>query len=90
MYHDVVDEAGEDDSGFPTPDAARYKLEAGAFGQHLDVIASAGGDPRLITDLGSGSSLPLLVTFDDGGVSAHTHIAPQLELRGWRGHSLLG
>jgi peptidoglycan/xylan/chitin deacetylase (PgdA/CDA1 family) len=29
---------------------------------------------------------PLFITFDDGGRSAYTHIAPQLEKQNWLGH----
>jgi peptidoglycan/xylan/chitin deacetylase (PgdA/CDA1 family) len=70
-YHDVVD--GDDDaSGFPGPLAARYKLTPDEFRRHLDAVSAAVASPPALT-------------FDDGGRSACTHIAGELERRGWRG-----
>jgi peptidoglycan/xylan/chitin deacetylase (PgdA/CDA1 family) len=72
MYHDATTpESGDDSSGFPGGDAARYKLTRKQFEAHLAAIA------RRV-------ALPLL-TFDDGGVSA-MHIADALERHGWRGY----
>ena len=70
MYHDVVDTA--DDSGFPGPHAALYKLPRLAFEKHLRAIRAAAPDTVL--------------TFDDGGVSFHSTIGGMLEQHGWRGH----
>ena len=72
LYHDVVDKAQFDSSGFPGGDAAVYKLDLRKFRQHLDAIAKANPNVTL--------------TFDDGGVSARTYIADELEKRGWRGY----
>ena len=73
MYHDVVD-ADDDASGFPGRGPASYKLETSQFEAHLDAIAAA-RSPRAF-----------VLTFDDGGRSAHTHAADALERRGFRGH----
>ena len=47
-------------------------ISADLFRTHLDAIAKT--NPRV------------LLTFDDGGVSAYSHTADELEERGWRGH----
>ncbi len=93
LYHDVyapADESGpaRSASGFMTATAAPYKLTFEAFEEHLAALAGAGrAAPPLdgMGDLAPGRA-PVLLTFDDGGVSAHSVIAPLLEARGWRGH----
>jgi peptidoglycan/xylan/chitin deacetylase (PgdA/CDA1 family) len=90
LYHDVVDRGDFAASGFPGADADRYKLEVGEFRDHLHAIDRAGvKKPRTSLDLlrGAAADEPLLMlTFDDGGVSAYTHAAALLEERDWRGH----
>ncbi|HVE35533.1 MAG TPA: polysaccharide deacetylase family protein [Gemmatimonadaceae bacterium] len=87
MYHDVV--TGEPaSSGFAGPGADIYKLERDEFGAHLDglrVAPSTVDGGGLATRAKPESAWPVFLTFDDGGVSAHTHVAPLLEARGWRG-----
>lgn len=88
IYHDVIVAGAPGDSGFPGPDAARYKLDRTTFGQHLEAIAAAvAGPPVTGHDILAGS-VPAAdswsLTFDDGGSSAVT-IAADLETRGWRG-----
>src|SRR2546423_9925897 len=86
MYHDVVEPGADDASGFPGAWPALYKLERGEFERHLNAIREAIGDkPVSLADQPS-PNCPLLLTFDDGGVSAYDPIAPMLEARGWRGH----
>ena len=69
MYHDVVENGAWDSSGFPGDGAAVYKLERAEFGRHLDSVKSAGVlVGRASEPLVDGSAL---LTFDDGGVSAH-------------------
>ena len=85
LYHDVVTE--DDASGFPGGGAAQYKLRPEEFDAHLAAIASAAGAPACLLEA-AGAESPVL-TFDDGGVSAITHIAPALERRGWQGHFLV-
>ncbi|HEV3331185.1 MAG TPA: polysaccharide deacetylase family protein [Bryobacteraceae bacterium] len=74
MYHDVVENGNFAASGFPGPGADRYKLDRLEFVRHLRAIKEAVGNQ------------PVLLTFDDGGVSAHERIAGMLEEFGWRGH----
>jgi peptidoglycan/xylan/chitin deacetylase (PgdA/CDA1 family) len=76
LYHDVVPAGRDDDSGFPGPGAARYKLAPAEFAAHLDAIRAA--VPR------APGKEPLL-TFDDGGASSYDPIAGLLEAKGWRG-----
>lgn len=87
-YHDVVEEH-PDASGFPGGGPALYKLPTREFARHLDAIASTSASPILLPQLkGSNADdlAPLLITFDDGGVSAANIIADALERKGWRGH----
>jgi peptidoglycan/xylan/chitin deacetylase (PgdA/CDA1 family) len=79
VYHDVLDGA---ESGRPGPVAARYKLDRPRFETHLEAIARCGA-PLLIGSVVDGATL---LTFDDGGLSAHRVVAPLLESYGWRGH----
>ncbi len=87
-YHDVVVEGQEEPSGFPGAAADSYKLSAADFQAHLGALA--GVPPacrRPALDLPeAGAATPVLLTFDDGGESALTRIAPALEASGWRGH----
>jgi peptidoglycan/xylan/chitin deacetylase (PgdA/CDA1 family) len=93
MYHDVVGRGEWETSGFPGADAALYKLEREAFAAHLRAIAeSVREHPVRVTDIRLApqpAASPLMITFDDGGVSAYTHIADMLEEHGWRGHFLV-
>lgn len=89
MYHDVIAAGDDAASGFPGAGAATYKLERKQFEEHLQAIAErVPHQPIVTSDLASwtDASAPLLITFDDGGVSAHNPIADLLEARGWRGH----
>ena len=72
MYHDVVAAGNEDQSGFPGPSAASYKVTPERFGQHLHAIHP---EP---------SSTDLVITFDDGGASA-SEAADILEAHEMRG-----
>jgi len=86
LYHDVVSEGQLDSSGFPGRDAAAYKLERDEFEKHLEAIAGAAREkPTTAQELlnWTGKGLPLLLTFDDGGLSAYTCIADLLEKYRW-------
>ena len=89
LYHDVTPANADDSSGFAGPEAARYKLTPEEFVRHLDAVATKVARPPLVTTSPEGlrraESDSWLMTFDDGGVSARTDIAEQLERRGWRG-----
>jgi peptidoglycan/xylan/chitin deacetylase (PgdA/CDA1 family) len=87
LYHDVVERAQDDSSGFRGAGAARYKLTHDEFLQHTGAIAGVLRErPVTVPELGQ-QSVPQarLFTFDDGGISSEA-IARVLEARGWRGH----
>src|SRR6266568_4475576 len=83
MYHDVVENGDFESSGFPGEGAHLYKLRAEDFVRHLDAIAAA---TTAVSTANRLTGRPVLLTFDDGGVSFHRPIADLLETRGWRGH----
>jgi peptidoglycan/xylan/chitin deacetylase (PgdA/CDA1 family) len=90
MYHDVVPDGKLESSGFAGVTAAPYKLGRRQFREQLRAIAGARGDapivaPELIRPARR-ERIPFMLTFDDGGVSAYTDIAVELEKLGWRGH----
>lgn len=88
MYHDVVPTHDPERSGFRGAGSNVYKLAPAAFDAHLEALARAfGHGPRVLTGTEPLlTRMPLMLTFDDGGVSAIEEIAPRLEARGWRGH----
>jgi peptidoglycan/xylan/chitin deacetylase (PgdA/CDA1 family) len=88
LYHDVVEGEDSGASGFPGGAAAVYKLERREFVDHLAAIAGAVDRATTVHQLLAGDldATPLLLTFDDGGVSAYSCIADLLEGHGWRGH----
>ncbi len=89
-YHDVVDGPDFDASGFPGESAASYKLDAPTFAAHLDALVASdrlvGLDARRLEAAASAARVPVLFTFDDGGVSALEPTATLLERHGWVGH----
>jgi len=93
-YHDVVPAAAFSSSGFSGPGADSYKLTTAAFDAHLAAIAATGtragvSGEEAVASSPAGTSdgrARVLLTFDDGGRSALTEIAPRLESLGWRGH----
>ena len=89
-YHDVVELATHQTSGFAGADAALYKLEPDQFDRHLVAISKVVYDrPILVTDLMADKATPArpwMITFDDGGVSSYNLIADRLEMIGWRAH----
>jgi peptidoglycan/xylan/chitin deacetylase (PgdA/CDA1 family) len=90
MYHDVVAAGDEDSSGFPGRDAALYKVTPETFAAHLVAIAQATRRPQHHTPYPPNSVDPrdppdLILTFDDGGVSA-MKAADLLDSRGFVGH----
>lgn len=87
-YHDVVPAGDADRSGFPGPAAAAYKVSPADIAAHLAFLGSLPEtDPLSRRARGSSDpGEPWLLTFDDGGVSAISEIAPILEGMGFRGH----
>src|ERR1035441_2291980 len=82
MYHDVVENGDFESSGFSGEGAHVYKLRREDFVRHLDAIARATAAVGTVRQL---EGRPVLLTFDDGGVSFLHPIADLLESRGWRG-----
>jgi peptidoglycan/xylan/chitin deacetylase (PgdA/CDA1 family) len=86
MYHEVTDDPRS--SGFQRIGARPYTYSRAAFGRHLDAIAGGALRPELITDIALGRESRgrhLVLTFDDGGVSA-LYAADELARRGWKAH----
>lgn len=89
LYHDVIPDGNLRASGFSGADADIYKLNRSDFAQHLALVslrvkpAARLRSHELTTAVGG---QVVLLTFDDGGVSAIEHTAPMLEECGWRGH----
>ncbi len=87
LYHDIVPAGKYFLSGFQSADANIYKLDCDEFKSHLQQIARvAKQQPRNASDAIELSWARLLLTFDDGGVSAILYAAELLEDFGWRGH----
>ena len=88
LYHDIVPQKRYELSGFQSPDADIYKLDSEQFRTQLKAIrAQSGMQPEAISAAGlAGDGRHLLLTFDDGGVSAIQYAAPILEEYGWSGH----
>lgn len=77
MYHDVY-EVSSAESGFDTPGARHYKIDKVTFVEHVKAIAQ-------YCEANGLSKEDIIFTFDDGGLSFYTIIAPILEEYGWRG-----
>jgi peptidoglycan/xylan/chitin deacetylase (PgdA/CDA1 family) len=87
MYHDVIDRGSPDASGFPSGDAAIYKLPVEIFRSHLQAIQQRAQAVSHVGEMHDWEdTLPVLLTFDDGGASFLDPIAGMLEEFGWRGH----
>lgn len=90
MYHDVIDDRSARVSGFTGASAEHYKLDALVFRRHLDQLRDLLAPAQSVSDTatlaGAESARRALLTFDDGGASAHGVIAPELEQRGLRGY----
>jgi peptidoglycan/xylan/chitin deacetylase (PgdA/CDA1 family) len=83
MYHDVVENGDFESSGFPGEGAHVYKLRREDFERHMDAIARVTSAVSTVRAL---EGRPVLLTFDDGGVTSYHSIAGLLESHGWRGH----
>lgn len=84
LYHDVVAHESADSSGNVTDGSWRYKLSPEMFRKHLRVIAKS--SYQVSTLPATANKRPLLLTFDDGGVSCAETVAPLLDEFGMRGH----
>jgi peptidoglycan/xylan/chitin deacetylase (PgdA/CDA1 family) len=92
LFHDVVPDRRWELSGFQGADADVYKMGCADFRRHLAAIgqslrcAPATGPELLARPPADG---PVLLTFDDGGVSAALYIADMLDERAWKAHFLV-
>lgn len=89
MYHDIVTPGSDEESGFPGAGSLPYRISPSDFEQQLAVVAEQGykATRSVQSLLESGeTNHELLLTFDDGGISARTHAAEQLARRNWVGH----
>jgi len=89
MYHDVVEDAKFESSGFAGEGANIYKLRREDFARQLEAIRAVvpeGAVSVIARRRPLGHPTPVFLTFDDGGSSAHWPIAAMLESYGWRGH----
>jgi peptidoglycan/xylan/chitin deacetylase (PgdA/CDA1 family) len=88
IYHDVTVPGQGDSSGRLGPGPALYKLDVADFDNHLDALDGVDRSRRgdVAVALAQPDAGHVLLTFDDGGASAATEIAPSLEAHGWRGH----
>jgi peptidoglycan/xylan/chitin deacetylase (PgdA/CDA1 family) len=88
LYHDVVPQGRYDVSGFQAHDDNLYKIDCVEFRRQLKAIsAHARGRPETMAAAPRNDApRRLLLTFDDGGVSASLYTAEILEEFGWPGH----
>jgi hypothetical protein len=88
IYHDVTQPGAGATSGRRGAGPAMYKLDCNRFEAHLNALAEVPIARRgtWSPGLDDAAGEPVLLTFDDGGISAATEIAPRLERHGWRGH----
>jgi peptidoglycan/xylan/chitin deacetylase (PgdA/CDA1 family) len=92
LFHDVVPAGRWASSGFQGADSEVYKLDCVEFRRHLMAIGQGlrhppVTGPELLARPPAGC--PLLLTFDDGGVSAVNHVADMLDELGWKAHFLV-
>jgi peptidoglycan/xylan/chitin deacetylase (PgdA/CDA1 family) len=87
MYHDIVGDGDWSASGFGGSHADIYKLDAGAFEDHLKLLVESNVRSCLVSEMNEQNRENCIaITFDDGGESAYTHSAELLETHGFRGH----
>ena len=90
LYHDVVEDADWNSSGFTGPGTSKYKLSRHEFEAHVASISKMRHQPpnlaHELTTAASDDTVPFLLTFDDGGESAIRAVAGVLKKRGWSGH----
>ncbi len=87
VYHDVVAPDAPGPSGIEGGDADIYKLPRDEFEAQMRELARVVRRPPVTADalLKGATEGAVLLSFDDGGVSAFETTAAILEARGWRG-----
>jgi peptidoglycan/xylan/chitin deacetylase (PgdA/CDA1 family) len=86
LYHDVTPAGEFSSSGFVSPDANIYKFSIAEFSRHLAAISARQVSPAVSVLDPPRPNNALLLTFDDGGVSALRWTADILEHAGHVGH----
>ncbi|MCS6288609.1 MAG: polysaccharide deacetylase family protein [Nitrospira sp.] len=89
MYHDIIDSNAFEGSGFSDNFANRYTVERAEFQAHMAALSKQlPGGPSLVPDvLRAWPGTPsVMLTFDDGGLSAYTTVMDILEQYGWKAH----
>ncbi len=95
LFHDVVPAGRPESSGFLGAGADVYKLDLEEFRRHLEAVRQtlrgemATGPEVLAGSFADRGDDPVLLTFDDGGASAHLHVADMLDENGWKAHFLV-
>ncbi|GGK09123.1 polysaccharide deacetylase family protein [Luteimonas terricola] len=88
MYHDVVTAGEDDESGFPGPSAASYKLLWPQYEAHVGRLAASGLRFPRVDAADAFAPGHCLLTFDDGGASSLA-AARVLDAHGMTGHFLI-
>lgn len=88
MYHDVVDAGADDQSGFPGPSAASYKLTWPEYEAQIARLAASGLRFPRVDAADAFTPGNCLLTFDDGG-SSSVAAARVLDAHGMVGHFLV-
>lgn len=87
MYHDVVRPNKFDESGFPGNASASYKLTIDQFEEHIKILKNKVMEPPiLIKDSSDVHKSRLVLSFDDGGISAFDNILLRLDKLNWKAH----
>ncbi|NHX41500.1 MULTISPECIES: polysaccharide deacetylase family protein [Haloarcula] len=84
LYHDIVPRDQNESTGIVTDGSWRYKIPPDSFRAHLDRIVASHYEVQTLP--AADVDRPLLLTFDDGGVSCAETAAPLLKEYGMRGH----
>lgn len=88
MYHDVVAPGADDESGFPGPSAASYKLHWSDYEAQVARLAASGLRFPRVDRAEASRPGSCLLTFDDGGASS-LRAARVLDAHGMTGHFLV-
>lgn len=88
MYHDVVAQGADDESGFPGPSAAAYKFTWPEYESQIAALAASGLRFPRVDSADAFDPGRCLLTFDDGGASS-LPAARVLDAHGMAGHFLV-
>lgn len=89
MYHDILESGIAANSGCPKLSTLRYSLDRAEFESHLAALYREGSDrPLLVQQVLQGwpGRSVVMLTFDDGHISAKSVVLDVLARYGWRAH----